>query len=80
MRQTVYKCDQCEKEIGNKKHVSLACGQYSGVAVPPKEVIGIASVNMGSWQVKSSLQGKFMHFCNGQCIARFFSDLIKSTK
>lgn len=72
MQQTVYKCDECSNEIGAKKHISLNIGHsYSGIATPPTKG--------GQWEVKNKINGKFMHFCNGQCIGRFFSALMKKT-
>lgn len=72
MQKTIYTCDSCDKEIGPKKHISLSFGQFSGVAVPPGQ--GFVT---DRWSVVQKLQGKFLHFCNGQCIGRFFSKLIK---
>jgi len=73
MRLQVYKCDQCKKEMGNKKHISLVCGQYSGIAMPPK-------TDKDYWKVVNSLQAQFLHFCGVKCIAGFFRDLIKTAK
>lgn len=75
MQKTVYTCDACEKVIGDKKHITLAFGAsaFSGIAVPPSKTIG-------QWSVHKKLTGTFKHFCNGVCIGRFFSNLMKEVK
>lgn len=71
MRETIYKCDQCKKVIGNKKHISLQCGQYSGIANPPDPII---------WEMDPSLNNDFLHFCSGQCIGKYFGNLLNPKK
>ena len=71
MQKTIYICDQCQKEIGDKKHISVAFGgPVSGIAVPPNK-------GQQSWGVHHKLNNSFRHFCNGSCIGHFFSDLMK---
>lgn len=89
MRKTTYHCDHCLKEIGKKKHISLSFGDYSGIAVPPPDPIKplspdfvplkIFGLSQG-WTVQESIQGKFMHFCNGQCIGNYFRNLLAMVK
>lgn len=82
MQRTIYQCDNCEKEIGRKKHISLILsngGGYRGnnacgIAIPPPGEKG-----GGAWKV-SGFQNNFIHFCNGKCIGAFFSKLMKSSK
>ena len=76
MRQTVYKCDECKKEIGEKRHISLQYGQYSGIAIP-SHPIPYTSPNVVRWSVEGGIKGTFAHFCNAQCLQRFFSVLMK---
>lgn len=75
MQKTIYTCDQDGKEIGSKKHISMvfAAHQASGIAVPPK-------APQNNWAIKNSFNGKFMHFHNAQCLARYFSALMNKTK
>lgn len=90
MRQTVYKCDQCTKEIGEKKHISIQFAEYSGIAVPPsgyrpvknfeKKDESFLVQGYGSWTIQNSLRGRFMHFCNAVCLQRFFSSLMAKAK
>lgn len=78
MQVTIYKCDKCKKEIGNKKHLSLSFGQYSGVAVPPTAK-GIHGNKR--WSIETSVQGMFLHFCSTKHLAEYFDGLIeKATK
>lgn len=73
MRSTIYKCDECKKEIGDKIHLSLSFGAYSGVAVPPK-------TKKQSWVVAGSLQGSFSHFCSTGCLKKYFDGLLAKIK
>ena len=75
MQRTMYTCDNCEQEIGRKKHVTMQLAQHSGIAVPP---IGNEPGILGVWTIEPRLQGKFLHFCNGICVGRFFSKLLKT--
>lgn len=73
MQKTIYTCDQCGKTFGLVKHISLAVtGEYSGIAVPP--------LKDKFWGVHKKLTGKFMHFCNGSCIGKYFTGLMKLVK
>jgi len=70
---TVYKCDQCKREIGQKAHVSLVFANQmnaSGIAVPPKG-------GNNSWGMSNTLNGRFVHFHDGKCIGLYFDALIK---
>jgi hypothetical protein len=71
MQKTIYTCDNCEQAIGTKKHISVSFGNHSGVANPPGEL-------SSGWIVQPSLHGKFLHFCNGNCIGRYFAKLLKT--
>lgn len=73
MQETVYKCDNCQKIIGNKKHISTSFGPYSGIAHPPGK-------NGPTWQVHNKLNGRFLHFCNGKCIGEYFRKLLNPKK
>ena len=71
MQKTVYYCDQCKKIIGEKKHISLQCqGRFSGIAVPPDTKVTT------NWFVEE-LTRKFVHFCKGECIGKYFDKLIE---
>lgn len=70
MQKTIYMCDQCKKEIGTKKHISLVLThQYSGIAVPPNK-------KKDKWTVETLLPN-FVHFCGPGCIALFFNQALK---
>jgi ribosomal protein L24E len=70
MQKTTYICDQCKKEIGDKKHISLTTlGSFSGVAIPPKGKIK-------NWIVMNDPKHRFLHFCSGKCAGEFFSNLM----
>lgn len=71
MRTTIYKCDDCKKEIGDNVHFSLNFSNYSGIAVPPGE-----DGNYG-WCIEKSIQGKFLHFCTAKCLGSHFSKMLK---
>lgn len=80
MRQTVYKCDHCKVEIGDKKHISLQFANYSGIAIPPStdEMVKFTKGFGNTWKVVESLQGKFVHFCNHVCLGRYFGEIYKN--
>lgn len=79
MQQVVYKCDQCKKEVGENKHISLRFSNESGIATPPDVLPQPdGAMRNRSWRVEAGLQGKFTHFCNAQCLQRYFSALMKS--
>lgn len=68
MQKTIYMCDQCQQDMGKKTHISANFTNYSGVFELAKD---------GRWGTKKSLQGTFLHFCNGKCIGAYFSNLMK---
>ena len=75
MQKTVYYCDECKKNVGDKYHISLGLNKgASGIAVPPgqKEFGGLDL----SWRVERVESG-FMHFCNGKCLGTFFDKMMK---
>lgn len=76
MQRTIYQCDECEKEIGKKPHLSIMLHNNNhgcGVAIPPRSP---GNTQSSGWQVVGF--GKnFVHFCNGQCAGRFFAKQIK---
>lgn len=94
MQKTIYACDQCETEIGENKHLSLvmAASESCGVALPPNIPKGVRDSDilpseMGGqptrtyWQVATKgVRGRFLHFCNAQCLMRYFSKLLRETK
>jgi hypothetical protein len=71
MRTTVYKCDHCKRAIGEKPHISLSFGQFSGIALPPF-IYGTPY-----WGVFASLNGKFLHFCRPDHLGQFFAKLMQ---
>lgn len=78
MQKTVYTCDHCQETIGAKKHITLVVAANmigSGIAIPPNTLAGTTV-----WSVHQKLNGKFMHFCNGSCIGKFFTGLMKKTE
>lgn len=74
MQKTAYTCDECSKEFGEKKHLTFSFGSHSGVANPPTKTG--KSDGRDYWQTEPTINGKFMHFCNGQCIGRYFTKLM----
>lgn len=72
MQKLVYQCDHCKKETSGK-NISIRFSTNSGVAVPPARS-GIP------WRVVPSLDGHFMHFCNPECLKKFFTKLFKEAK
>jgi hypothetical protein len=74
MRKQIYTCDNCKKEMGDKKHFSFSFNRYSGISVPPEK--SVASY----WSVVGDLQNKFMHFCSVRCLTVYFSKLFKEAK
>ncbi len=79
MQQTVYKCDNCVLEIGQKEHISLRLGSNSGIAVPPGVKQGNGSTT-GFWTTTPSLNGKFIHFCSIKCLGDYFKSLMGGRK
>lgn len=71
MRQIVYKCDQCEMEIGNNPHISLYIGHTSGIAMPPTE-------DNKRWVVKDQIANKAIHFCSSEHIKTYFHEKMKN--
>ena len=76
MRKIVFKCDadNCHKEIGPKKHITLMLsrGPGSGIALPPAK-------GGGSWHTKS-LPSNWLHFCGAPCLAYYFRKLMEAAK
>lgn len=71
MQKLIYTCDQCGVQLGDKKHITLQFGEYSGIAKKSKE---------GTWGVHNKLNGKFVHFCNSVCIGKVFRELMAAVK
>ena len=76
-RHTIYKCDQCKREIGAKPHITLVLNlshSGTGIAVPPTHTNGLWKTNR--------LNDSFLQFHDGKCIAAYFDGLLKkaSTK
>lgn len=76
MQQTVYKCDECKKEIGESKHVSLSFGPHSGIAVPPKRVREVANTVERTWRIPHDMKGMFLHFCSTEDLKKYFDNLM----
>lgn len=83
MKKTVYYCDNCKKIIGERKHISLQVhDRFSGIAVPSKSLKKSFSTDpqnnefSNNWTVKE-LEDKFIHFCKGECIGKYFDKLIE---
>lgn len=76
MRKVVYECDHCEKEFGNKKHLSIKLGSYSGwVGRNGPRGIGLGILmgdDLGVWAHIAPIEAGIYHFCNGKCLAQFF--------
>jgi len=69
----MYTCDGCQKEIGDKKHISLQVNSgLSGVAMPPTK-------NFSGWRV-ARLPLSFMHFCSAKCMSAWFGGLLIKAK
>jgi hypothetical protein len=77
-QKTIYTCDSCQKEIGEKPHISLSFSNYSGIALPPNTPNNTGGI-LGQWKVVNSIQGRFYHFCSGTCIGSFFTGLMKKS-
>lgn len=75
MQKAVYVCDNCEKEIGRKKHLSLTISPNgsTGVAIPPGK--GDEPI----WTV-AAFSRKFVHFCSGNCAGVWFGAELKKKK
>lgn len=92
MQKTIYECDECKKYIGEKKHLSLifAGSEHCGVAMPPNLPAHVDPANgaihkdekgkitHNYWIVNTKgIKGRFFHFCNAQCLQRYFSKRMK---
>ena len=57
---TCYICDYCEKELGEKAHISIWMGPYAGLVKPPE------------WKNKKRLEARPYHFCDiDNCLTSF---------
>lgn len=74
MRTITYKCDECKKEIGNKTHISLSFGDYSGIAIPP------CPEGVANWCVVGNLRNQFMHFCKTECMKKMFDSMVSKVE
>lgn len=79
MQKTVYKCDHCDQEMGDKKHISLRFGANSGIALPPHTPMKGGQM-APMWVTEPSLSGKFVHFCDEICIKLYFMGLFGRSK
>lgn len=69
MQEIVYRCDNCNKVLGLKKHISFRSdGMVNGIANPPE--------NKGRWFVKITSPA-FVHLCSGNCAKEFFDKQLK---
>ena len=66
MRKTTYVCDHCHKEIGEKVHISMSFGRFSGIAIPP------SVLEFGRWKIMHSVEDTFMHFCDEKHLAAWW--------
>jgi len=83
MQKIVYSCDECGKAFGDHTHISLQFGGFSGIAVPVKSELAYVPMTEKEkvhWEVREKVNGKFMHFCNGVCLGRFFAKKIKKAQ
>jgi len=71
MIKTVYMCDACGNDLGEKKNISVNFSNFSGIYAKPKHP------DNQRWNCVQSLQGRFMHFCSAKCIGAFFVALMK---
>ena len=72
-QKTIYTCDACQKEIGEKKHISLQVNSgLSGVAMPPDK-------KFLHWRIVK-LPLSFMHFCSAKCMSGWFGGLLIKAK
>lgn len=71
-----YFCDECQKPIGDKPHLSLvfSVGGACGIALPP----GTRKGQQG-WLVARQMQhtSNFKHFHNGKCLGAWADSEIK---
>jgi len=69
MKKLIYTCDQCDKEFGDKEHFSFHFQNDSGVgrsAYPHLQ--------------RFTNSERYLQFCNGQCVGRYFSKYMKEYK
>ena len=71
MRKTVYLCDHCNKEIGDKNHITINLQSDSGIALASKE-----TDMQWNWGITSRIKG-IKQFCNAKCIGTYFSKILK---
>ena len=74
MIKTTYQCDECEKDLGSKTHVHMDTRSNARIG------IAIQQGNSTQWGIHKKLMPTIYHFCNGQCVGRYFTNLIKATK
>lgn len=72
MRKIVYSCDFCEKEIGDKNHISFELNNHAkvGVAVPPNPE------SNESWGIHLKMKDH-TQYCNGTCAGEHLNKLMK---
>lgn len=74
MQRTIYQCDECEKEIGDKLHIHMDLRSNIRVG------IAMEQHNDGVWGLHLKLKQAIYHFCNSVCLQRFFSKMMKEAK
>lgn len=69
MRCTVYKCDECRKEIGDVPHFSFSVNHQTGVAIPPTdEGVGEGEFR-GNWTLVTLIpKATIVQFCSLTCL------------
>jgi len=70
MRKVIYFCDHCEKEFGDKEHLSFQFGNQCGWVKPNVH---------GNWAHFNRISG-IKQFCNTKCLGAFFKNLKKKKK
>lgn len=71
MQTIIFQCDQCAKNLIEKDHIHIDTRSNCRIGISRKQK------NSEVWGLHNRLNSDVYHFCNGQCIQRFFSALMK---
>lgn len=78
MQKTIYQCDQCKAELGDKTHIHMDTRSNARIGIALKnEKVPVGEV---AWGLHAKLGQEVYHFCNGTCIGRFFTALKKKVE
>lgn len=74
MQKTIFQCDQCEADLGNKAHIHMDTRSNVRIGV------AMQNPNDGTWGLHNKIGQTILHFCNGTCVGRYFSALKKKAE